>query len=65
MLHSKNAQSNILGLLATGSSAEEYSKLGFEQEIILSVLHELDQIFDGEASKAFNGEYVLENWGAT
>ena len=59
----KNTQSNILGLLATGSSAEEYSKIGSEKKIISSVLHELDQIFGGKASKAYSGEYVLENWG--
>ena len=59
----KDAQSNILGLLATGNSAEAYSQLGSEQKIVLSVLRELDQIFDGKASNAYSGEYVLENWG--
>ncbi len=59
----KDAQSNILGLLSTGSSAEAYYQLGSDQKIVSSVLQELDQIFHGKASKAFSGEYVLENWG--
>ena len=59
----KEAQSNILGLLAMGSSAQAYYQLGSDQKIVTSVLRELDQIFDGEASAAYSGDYVLENWG--
>lgn len=59
----KDAQDNILGLLAVGSAAETYYQLGSEQEIISSVLKELDQIFDGKASETYSGEYILENWG--
>ena len=59
----KEAKSHILGLLATGSSAEAYYQLNSEEEIVAAALKELDQIFDGKASEVYTGEYVLENWG--
>ena len=59
----KQAQTNILALLATGNSAEEYYKFESEEEIINSVIDELDIIFNGKASNTFTDEYILENWG--
>ncbi len=59
----KEAQSNILGLLVAGNSVEEYYKLNSEEEIVKSAIAELDNIFNGKASKTYTGEYVLENWG--
>ncbi len=59
----KEAQTNILGLLAVGGSAEEYYKFESEEEIVNSAIAELDDIFNGKASETFTGEYVLENWG--
>ena len=59
----KEAQSNILGFLATGDNVEEYYKLESEEEIVRSVINELDKILDGKASESYTGEYVLENWG--
>ena len=59
----KEAQTNILGLLAVGSSAEEYYKLESEEAIVNSAIVELDRIFNGKASETYTGEYVLENWG--
>ena len=59
----KEAQTNILGLLAVGSIAEEYYKFESEEEIVNSAIAELDGIFNGKASETYTGEYVLENWG--
>ena len=59
----KEAQSNILGALFLGKSAEEYYRLDSEEKIVSAVLKELDQIFNGKASEFYSGEYVLENWG--
>ncbi len=59
----KETQSNILGALFLGKSAEEYYRLDSEEKIVSDVLKELDQIFDGKASELYTGEYILENWG--
>ena len=59
----KNVQTNVLGFLCTGNETQKYYNLKSEQEIISSLLEELDKMFDGKASKFYSGEYILENWG--
>ena len=59
----KEAQDNVLGLLVTGQTAEEYYELGSNDQILSSVLEELDTIFDGKASATYMDSYLLENWG--
>lgn len=59
----KDTQDNVLGLLLTGVSVEDYYKLGSETEIINSVLEELDVIFDEKASAHYLNEYLFEDWG--
>lgn len=59
----KEAQSNILGFLATGESVEAYYKLESEKAIVQSIIAELDKIYNGKASESYTGEYILENWG--
>ncbi len=59
----KNSQDNILGFLWVGEEIQNYIKLKSEQEIIDSLLEELDQMFDGKASSSYTGNYILENWG--
>lgn len=59
----KEAQSNILGFLATGESVEAYYKLESEEAIVKSIIAELDKIYNGKASETYTGEYILENWG--
>jgi monoamine oxidase len=59
----KDASAHVLGLLATGPAADGYYALGSEEEMVSAVVEELDQIFDGAASDAFTGEYVLQDWG--
>ena len=59
----KETQDNILGFLCTGDETQKYYNLNSNDEIMDSLLSELDQIFDGKASSSYSGEYVLENWG--
>jgi monoamine oxidase len=59
----KDVQTNVLGFLCTGYGAQKYYDLNSEEEIISSLLEELDQMFDGKASATYSGEYILENWG--
>jgi monoamine oxidase len=53
----------VLGFLCTGNETQKYYNLKSEQEIISSLLEELDEMFDGKASTFYSGEYILENWG--
>jgi len=59
----KETQTNVLGLLVTGNSAEDYYQLATEKDIVSSALKELDQIFEGKASELYTGDYIFENWG--
>lgn len=59
----KQVEEEVLGLLATGPSAEAYYALGSEQLIVDSVIDELDRMFDGAASASFTGTYSLQDWG--
>ena len=59
----KETQDNILGFLCTGDEAQKYYNLNSNNEIIDSLLSELDYIFDGKASSSYTGKYILENWG--
>lgn len=59
----KNKQDNILGFLCTGDETQTYYDLKSEQEIITSLLQELDQMFDGKASASYSGDFILSHWG--
>jgi len=59
----KETQDNILGFLCTGDETQKYYDLNSNEQIIDSLISELDQIFDGKASANYSGEYILENWG--
>ena len=63
MAFKKDAETHILGLLVQGSSVEDFYCLESEEHIVLKALEELDQIYEGKASKAYTGEYALEDWG--
>lgn len=63
MAFKKNTNDNILGFLSTGSSVEKYYKLTSKEEILSAILNELDQMYEGKASEAFTGKYIMENWG--
>lgn len=62
--HKKDVQTNVLGFLCTGNSTQPYYDLDSPEEIISSLLEELDQMFDGKATATYSGAYIMENWGA-
>jgi monoamine oxidase len=59
----KEAQTHVLGFLCIGNETQKYYDLKSEQEIVSSLLQELDQMYDGKATASYAGEYILENWG--
>ena len=61
--YKKEAKSHILGALVLGNYSKEYYRLSSNDEIVSSILKELDIIFQGKASKFYTGNYILENWG--
>lgn len=61
--YGKESSSHIFGLLSTGESALEYYRLGSEQNIVNTVIAELDTLFAGKASQHYTGEYLLQDWG--
>ena len=59
----QETQNNILGFLCTGDETQKYYDLNSNDEIISSLIDELDLMLDGKASSSYSGEYILENWG--
>ena len=57
----KNSSKNILALFAHGKRATKYTSLEDDDEIVKYVLAELDEIFDGKASKCYQ-KSVVQNW---
>jgi monoamine oxidase len=49
--YGKNSTKNILGLFAVGEPGKRYTSLKTDEAIIKYILNELDEIFDGKASK--------------
>ena len=57
----KDSSRNILGLFAINADASEFTDLGSDQDIVDAVLAELDQLFDGQATKNYV-KHVVQNW---
>ena len=64
MAFKKLSEDNILTLLSTGASPEEYFGVETNEEIVSAALIELDEIFNGTASSTFTGAYRLRDWGS-
>jgi monoamine oxidase len=61
--YGKESQDHVLGLLSTGSSAEQYYLLGDSNAILENVLQELDGYYNGLASQNYLGSHIYEDWG--
>jgi monoamine oxidase len=59
----KDATKNILALFAINDKATPYTQLKTEAEIINKFIAELDEIFEGKASKNYI-KHVIQNWSA-
>ena len=56
----KPTNQNILGWFAHGAVATPYARLS-ERDLVQAALDQLDQLYDGAASRAYQG-HVLQNW---
>lgn len=63
MAFAKETQDNILGFLCAVDETQKYYNLNSDDKIVSNLVDELYLMFDGEASKYYAGEYILENWG--
>jgi len=59
----KDSNEHVLGVLITGVHAAPYEALKTPEDIIRSILTELDLQFDGQATQTFTGDFLLEDWG--
>lgn len=57
----KQSQENVLGLFAIKEKAAVYTRLKSEEEITTKFLTELDEIFDGKATKNYIS-HIIQNW---
>ena len=60
--YGQNTTSNILGLFSVGTGAQPYLDLT-DEELIASLLTELDELFDGKASASYV-KHMSQNWNA-
>ena len=52
---------NIVGLFAVGSDVTDYIGKS-DTEIANLIISQLDEMYDGDASRTFTNEYVVQNW---
>ncbi|MEO1625659.1 MAG: NAD(P)/FAD-dependent oxidoreductase [Bacteroidota bacterium] len=57
----KDAEKHILGLFVIGDYAVEYNEMASEEAVVQSVIEELDDMFDGQASANYV-KSVVQNW---
>lgn len=57
----KDTDRNIFGLFAVGEPAKVYTDQGSNEAIFTFLMEELDQIFDGKATR-FYQNHVIQNW---
>ena len=58
--YGKESNDNVLGLLSTGASAEQYYQMGTPEAIVEDVIQELDGFFNGAASQTYLGAYLMK-----
>ena len=59
----KDTSKNILGLFAVDKPSEKYTSLKTNDAIINFILSELDEMFEGKASK-FYVKHIIQNWSS-
>ncbi len=57
----KNSSKNILALFAHGAKATKYTSQKTDKALIAFILKELDEIFDGRATKHYK-KHIIQNW---
>lgn len=61
--YGKDSKDHVMAILVTGSVASDYYDMGEEKTIVDGMIAELDVIYDGQASDAFTGDFVMTDWG--
>jgi monoamine oxidase len=61
--YGKDSSKNIMGLFAVGKPSEKYTSLKTDDAIINYILNELDEMFEGKASKNYV-KHIVQNWNA-
>lgn len=59
----KDSPDHVLALFWVGDDADQYTKLS-DEDMVQTILEELDGLFDGQASPAFE-EARVQNWSAS
>ncbi len=57
----KDTNRNILGLFSVGSPSTRYTSIATDEELVQYILNELDEMFDGKASRHYI-KHVTQNW---
>lgn len=57
----KDSSKNIMGLFYVGDGANEFTDLADDNAIIEKILKQLDEVFDGQASKYYK-KHITQNW---
>ena len=57
----KKSSKNILGLFCAGQPSDKYTSLKTDDAIIKYILEELDEMFEGKASKNYI-KHIIQNW---
>ena len=58
----KDSEKNIMGFFVQGKVADKYIKFKYEEGLIKYMIKELDEIFNGQASK-FYSKHIVQHWG--
>ena len=59
----KDTDDHVLGALILGEAAARFSAMPSEEAMVTALLADLDQMFDGQASKAYSGDHLVVDWG--
>lgn len=57
----KNAKSHVLGLFSVSEQTSAYTNLESEEAIFKKIMGELDEMFDGQATKYYK-KHIIQNW---
>ncbi|MFT5820791.1 MAG: monoamine oxidase [Crocinitomix sp.] len=57
----KDSSKHIFALFTVGEPSTAYTSLATDEEVILKILEELDEIYEGQASLNYLG-HVIQNW---
>ena len=57
----KDAQTNVLALFSVGEETSKYTNLDSDTATFEKIMSELDEMFDGQATKYYK-KHIIQNW---